>query len=162
MFVRATFAGTRAFPSALGRPFSRAALSSHQVRPFAQATVVVTDFKVQTFENLRKAEDPQNRGVDVAKEGRLEDVLEETPLVGSVKEDIQSVSSYLTASPAEIMKRRVANTIAKHQRFPGDTGSTEVQVAVLSERIEHLREHMSRNNKDKHTKRFLVKYFHER
>lgn len=38
----------------------------------------------------------------------------------------------------------------------GDTGSTEVQVALLTERINHLTEHLKNNPNDKHSRRGLL------
>jgi small subunit ribosomal protein S15 len=51
---------------------------------------------------------------------------------------------------------RKAETIAKFQAAPGDTGSPEVQVALLSERIAHLTEHLKVNAKDHHSRRGLL------
>lgn len=42
------------------------------------------------------------------------------------------------------------------RRHDGDTGSTEVQVAILSRRIEELSTHLKHNNKDKHSRRGLL------
>ena len=50
-----------------------------------------------------------------------------------------------------------AEVIAKFQRKEGDTGSTEVQIALLSERIKHLTEHLKAHPKDNHTRRGLLK-----
>jgi small subunit ribosomal protein S15 len=47
-------------------------------------------------------------------------------------------------------------TIAEHKRHDSDTGSTEVQVALLSERISHLTEHLKVNKKDHHSRRGLL------
>ncbi len=47
--------------------------------------------------------------------------------------------------------------IAKYQRKEGDTGSTEVQIALLTERIKHLTEHLKVHPKDNHTRRGLLK-----
>ena len=47
--------------------------------------------------------------------------------------------------------------IGEHQSKPGDTGSTEVQVALLSERIRGLTDHLRRNHKDHATRRGLLK-----
>lgn len=47
--------------------------------------------------------------------------------------------------------------IKKFQRFEGDTGSTEVQIAILTERIKHLTEHLKTNKKDNHSRRGLLK-----
>jgi small subunit ribosomal protein S15 len=51
---------------------------------------------------------------------------------------------------------RKAETIAKYQQAPGDTGSPEVQVALLSDRISHLTEHLKTNSKDHHSRRGLL------
>ena len=47
--------------------------------------------------------------------------------------------------------------INKYARSEGDTGSPEVQVAVLSERIAELTEHLKQNPKDHHSRRGLLK-----
>jgi len=52
---------------------------------------------------------------------------------------------------------RKAETISKFQQHQGDTGSPEVQVALLSERITHLNEHLKNNHKDHHSKRGMLK-----
>jgi small subunit ribosomal protein S15 len=49
-----------------------------------------------------------------------------------------------------------SSTIAEHKRHDTDTGSTEVQVALLSERISHLTEHLKVNKKDHHSRRGLL------
>ena len=57
---------------------------------------------------------------------------------------------------------RKAETISKFQQGPGDTGSPEVQVALLSERIAHLTEHLKNNHKDHHSRRGLLKMVGQR
>jgi len=47
-------------------------------------------------------------------------------------------------------------------RFEGDTGSTEVQIATISLRLSNLAEHMLKNHKDNHTKRGMTALFHRR
>ena len=47
--------------------------------------------------------------------------------------------------------------IKKYGRHEGDTGSPEVQIALLTERINHLNEHLGTNPKDFHSKRGLLK-----
>ena len=47
--------------------------------------------------------------------------------------------------------------IAAYGRTPNDTGSPEVQVALLTERINHLNEHLKLNKKDHHSRRGLLK-----
>lgn len=47
--------------------------------------------------------------------------------------------------------------IAKYARTEGDTGSPEVQVALLTARIQELTEHLKNNHKDHHSRRGLLK-----
>ena len=53
-------------------------------------------------------------------------------------------------------------TITADQAKEGDTGSTEVQVALLTERITQLTTHMATNRKDHHTQRGLLKLVGQR
>lgn len=46
--------------------------------------------------------------------------------------------------------------IAKYRSHEHDTGSPEVQIALLSERIAHLTEHLKVHQKDHHTRRGLL------
>ena len=46
--------------------------------------------------------------------------------------------------------------IAAYARHEGDTGSPEVQVALLTDRINHLNEHLKTNKKDRHSNRGLL------
>lgn len=55
-----------------------------------------------------------------------------------------------------LTKRKKANEIAKGKRHDTDTGSPEVQVAVLTRRIEELSAHLDKNRKDKHSRRGLL------
>lgn len=55
-----------------------------------------------------------------------------------------------------LTKRKKANEIKKAQRHETDTGSPEVQVAVLTRRIEELSAHLDKNRKDKHSRRGLL------
>ena len=50
-----------------------------------------------------------------------------------------------------------AKTIADYQRIKGDTGSPEVQVALLTARINGLSEHFKGNTKDHHSRRGLLR-----
>ena len=56
-----------------------------------------------------------------------------------------------------LTKERKAEIIGGHARSEGDTGSPEVQVAVLTDRINHLTEHMREHKHDYHTERGLLK-----
>ena len=57
-----------------------------------------------------------------------------------------------------ITKEKKAELVAKYGRKPGDTGSPEVQVALLTERIVELTEHLKSNPKDHHSRRGLLDY----
>ncbi len=46
--------------------------------------------------------------------------------------------------------------ISKYQTHEGDTGSPEVQIALLTERITHLTEHLKVHKKDNHSRRGLL------
>jgi small subunit ribosomal protein S15 len=46
--------------------------------------------------------------------------------------------------------------IEKYKRHDGDTGSPEVQIALLTERINHLTEHLKMHKKDHHSRRGLL------
>ena len=55
-----------------------------------------------------------------------------------------------------LTKRKKANEMVKTQRHGTDTGSPEVQVAILTRRIEELSAHLDKNRKDKHSRRGLL------
>lgn len=48
------------------------------------------------------------------------------------------------------------DTIKAFQRTEGDTGSPEVQIALLTERINHLTEHLKAHKNDNHSRRGLL------
>ena len=52
--------------------------------------------------------------------------------------------------------------IEEYGRTPGDTGSPEVQVAILTARIQELTEHLKANPKDHHSRRGLLKMVGQR
>jgi small subunit ribosomal protein S15 len=55
-----------------------------------------------------------------------------------------------------------STVIAKFARAEGDTGSPEVQIALLSERITYLTEHFKTHKKDHHSRRGLLKLVSQR
>ena len=55
-----------------------------------------------------------------------------------------------------ITAERKAELIKEHAREKGDTGSPEVQVAILTERINALTEHFKTHKKDHHSRRGLL------
>ena len=56
-----------------------------------------------------------------------------------------------------ISKESKAEIIAKYNRDEKDTGSPEVQIALLTERINELTEHLKVHKKDNHSRRGLLK-----
>ena len=56
-----------------------------------------------------------------------------------------------------ITAERKTELIKEYETKPGDTGSPEVQVALLTDRIEDLTEHLKTHEKDHHSRRGLLK-----
>ena len=56
-----------------------------------------------------------------------------------------------------IAKDKKTEVIEKFGRKSGDTGSPEVQIAILTERIKELNEHLNAHPKDHHSRRGLLK-----
>ena len=61
-----------------------------------------------------------------------------------------------------IAKEKKQAIIAEYARTPGDTGSPEVQVAILTARIQELTEHLKVNPKDHHSRRGMLKMVGQR
>ena len=76
------------------------------------------------------------------------------PLIGVLLLDLRRTIVPIVRSKSEI--------IAEHRRHETDTGSTEVQVAVLSERITSLTEHLRDHPKDHASRRGLLKLVGQR
>ncbi len=61
-----------------------------------------------------------------------------------------------------INKENKKNIINEYAKNKNDTGSTSIQIAVISERIKNLTEHFKVHNKDNHSKRGLVALVNKR
>ena len=61
-----------------------------------------------------------------------------------------------------ITAERKQEVIAEHATAKGDTGSPEVQVAILTERIRNLTDHFKANHKDNHSRRGLLTMVNKR
>ena len=61
-----------------------------------------------------------------------------------------------------ISKEKKTAIINEYARKPGDTGSPEVQIAVLTARIQELTEHLKTHPKDHHSRRGLLKMVGQR
>ena len=86
------------------------------------------------------------------KRPRLDDILaagDHSPL------QLKDITMSITAE-------RKNEVITENARSAGDTGSPEVQVAILSERIANLTEHFKTHKKDNHSRRGLLKMVSQR
>ena len=61
-----------------------------------------------------------------------------------------------------ISKEKKTDIMKEYARFEGDTGSPEVQIAVLSARIAELTEHLKEHPKDNHSRRGMFKMVGQR
>jgi small subunit ribosomal protein S15 len=59
-------------------------------------------------------------------------------------------------------KATKSEIISKYKKHDGDSGSPEVQIALLSQRISHLTEHFKVHKKDHHSRRGLLKMVGQR
>jgi small subunit ribosomal protein S15 len=59
-------------------------------------------------------------------------------------------------------KAKKAEIIAKYSRSENDTGSTEIQIALITERIKYLTEHLKTNKKDHSSRLGLLKLVGQR
>lgn len=66
------------------------------------------------------------------------------------------------ASPDAKKKLAKQEIIGKYARGEGDTGSPEVQIALLTQRINHLNDHLTFHKKDHHSRRGLLKMIGQR
>lgn len=75
----------------------------------------------------------------------------ETPTSGAVAGDMK------LKEKAKMDKDLKTQIIEQYKLHEGDTGSPEVQIAILTSRINHLNEHLKQNKKDHHSRRGLLK-----
>lgn len=66
------------------------------------------------------------------------------------------------ATRRSVSKEEVAELIKTYGKGEADSGSAEVQVAILTERIRNLTEHLKVHKKDNHTRRGLMKLIGKR
>ena len=71
--------------------------------------------------------------------------------------DCGSVQSEFCKRRMSMEKDLKTSIIEKYRLHDSDTGSIEVQVALLTERINHLNEHLALNKHDNHSRRGLLK-----
>ena len=75
---------------------------------------------------------------------------------------IRAVCSIKKADTMSLSVEQTSKIIADFGRGKNDTGSPEVQVALLSARIEHLSKHFADHDKDHHSRRGLLKMVNQR
>jgi small subunit ribosomal protein S15 len=61
-----------------------------------------------------------------------------------------------------MQKEKKSEIIELYKLHEGDTGSPEVQIAILTERINHLNDHLKTHKKDHHSRRGLLKMVGQR
>ena len=61
-----------------------------------------------------------------------------------------------------LTQEKKAEIIGRHQINPADTGSTSVQISMLTQRIQDLTDHFESHKKDHHSRRGLLKLVHAR
>ena len=81
--------------------------------------------------------------------------------INIIKSGFTSQDEYTFKILLELLKKKT-EIISNFQEREGDTGSTEVQVALLTERINQLTAHMAANRHDYHTQRGLLKLVGQR
>lgn len=61
-----------------------------------------------------------------------------------------------------LTKEQKTKIISKYQTVEGDTGSPEIQIALLTERVDQLQSHLKEHKKDLHSKRGLLQMVSKR
>ncbi|KAG6615036.1 Ribosomal protein S15 [Phytophthora cinnamomi] len=87
---------------------------------------------------------------------KLDDVQPQDEQEAAALAQLKAVLSLRNASQHELNKAQVATAIETFQRFPGDTGSSEVQIAVLTQKILRCTAHAQQHKKDHHSRRGLI------
>jgi len=67
-----------------------------------------------------------------------------------------STSNFEEVNKLTLVKEDKKKVIKKFETHENDTGSTEVQVAILTQKINRLNEHLKLNKKDHHSRRGLI------
>jgi len=147
---------------------SRSLLVVGSTRGFAKAVPKKKKIQQPVYSGIKPViprEVPSEQWMlDLRKENFFADLLNDpkVELAPDERAAMTRIGSYRNASDRQLFDRRVTDTIKKYQRFPGDTGSTEVQVAVISERINWIRERMMKHRRDTQNRIRLEAYFHQR
>ena len=114
--------------------------------PRARRALCSTSSDVATSGTGEASEEPAQQ-LDVI--WQLRHIVDELPPV------VRQAYSRDNMSQPEINKLEIQDVIREWQRDGLDTGSSEVQVAIMTKRLEHMTAHMKAHHKDKHSKRRL-------
>lgn len=77
-------------------------------------------------------------------------------------EDLYIHNPYLTSRRMALLQERKQEIISEHQVHETDTGSVDVQIAMLTDRINSLSQHLRTNKKDYSSRRGLLKMIGQR
>ncbi len=77
--------------------------------------------------------------------------------LSGIHQPLARISADITERVKTMLKEEKNQIIAEYATHEGDTGSPEVQIAVLTRRINDLTEHLKANNHDHHSRRGLLK-----
>jgi small subunit ribosomal protein S15 len=95
--------------------------------------------------------------------GRLSSSLQKKPVYANLKGILRSPIYCLKGGDCMgIDKTQKQNIISEYKQHEKDTGSPEVQIAILSNRIVYLTEHFKTHAKDHHSRRGLLKLVSQR
>jgi small subunit ribosomal protein S15 len=89
-------------------------------------------------------------------------LLDDIPAVAEPKGPMVPFHSQQKGCPMSITPERKSALIKDNATKANDTGSPEVQIAILTERINHLTEHFKIHKKDNHSRRGLLKMVSQR
>eukprot|EP01084_Bolivina_argentea_P188067 323837_1 len=96
---------------------------------------------------------PGLRSLWLARYGVMASVLSDLEELDSL---VSNNASNLESKQADLNRLRIQAARQEWQRHDSDTGSPEVQIAMLTERIVYLTKHMQQNRKDLHSRRGLI------
>ena len=88
--------------------------------------------------------------------------MRENKFPEDVVADLEQIGDYATGSTSDVLSGRIVNLVDRYGRKPYDTGSSEVQVAVLTERLAGYDRHMVEHKSDINSRRGFLAIWHRR
>ncbi|KAF9413833.1 hypothetical protein BGZ94_000603 [Podila epigama] len=105
---------------------------------------------------------PQAQVKELVLMSSLVNEANQLPIEKQKAELVRRITALENGNAKQIMLENVRRAREAFQRSEGDTGSSEVQAAVMTVRIQNLHEHIQNNKKDKHNYRRLRMLIHQR